>query len=365
MKTKRKLLAVFATLLFLALANKASADGVCEWTKKDSSTGEVTTGRAVLTADLLAKTTNETSGTVDEASCKSYIEHLRDEDAHTNTFTFTRFIENAKQANNTTAPTTTGTTTLTSTTGTFSYQLLEAIPGVFSAGATPDFNAYVSGIYKFLILIVGICALFMITVGGYMYITSAGNTASMGKARSIIFDAIIGLVLALLAYLIFYTINPNLTSPTGLQPISGVVSNIISSTGTGKIISGGNIASDSRAPEIPVTSTKKCTDPNISGCTYTAGLPDSIISTVKTINEKYPIVISGAAETAGHTSHGQGKPMVDIQPRNGNYDELGSYLKTNASTLGIKQICTTYEKRAYRLNCDYNETADHFHITGV
>ena len=360
MKTKSKLFAVFATLLFLALANKASADGVCEWTKKDSSTGEITTGRAVLTADLLARTTNETSGTVDEASCKSYIEHLRDEDAHTNTFTFTRFIENAKQANNTTPEA----TTPTSTTGTFSYQLLEAIPGIFSKGATPDFNTYVSGIYKFLILIVGICALFMITVGGYMYITSAGNTASMGKARSIIFDAIIGLVLALLAYLIFYTINPNLTSPTGLQPISVIV-NTVTNGGTASTIKGGNIPSDSRAPGIPVTSSKQCTNPNTSGCTYTAGLPDSIISTVKKINDNYPIVISGAAETAGHTSHGPGKPMVDIQPQNGNYDELGAYLTQNRESLGIKQICTTPQYAKYRFNCDYNESANHFHITGV
>jgi hypothetical protein len=43
-----------------------------------------------------------------------------------------------------------------------------------------------------------------------MYIGSAGNNATMGKAKSIISDAIIGLIMALCAYLILYTINPDL-----------------------------------------------------------------------------------------------------------------------------------------------------------
>ncbi len=41
----------------------------------------------------------------------------------------------------------------------------------------------------------GICAMLMIIIGGFMYSTSAGNNASMEKAKSVIADALIGLLL--------------------------------------------------------------------------------------------------------------------------------------------------------------------------
>lgn len=92
--------------------------------------------------------------------------------------------------------------------GSFSYTPMEKIPGGEQAGS--DFPSYVNSIYKFGIWAIGICAMLMIMIGGFMYITSAGNNASMGKAKGIITDAIIGLVMALMAYLILYEINPDL-----------------------------------------------------------------------------------------------------------------------------------------------------------
>jgi hypothetical protein len=201
-------------------------------------------------------------------------------------------------------------------------------------------------------MIVGICALFMITVGGYMYITSAGNNATMGKAKSIITDAIIGLVLALLAYLIFYTINPNLTSPAGLQPIASV-GTIPAGGGTGKT----TIDPLFKNNNIAVTATA-------GGSTDTVALPDSAKNRVVAINNSIPIKVSGAAETAGHTSHGSGIDATDIQPVDGNYDKLGAYLIQNQSSLGIKKLCTTPQYSKYRINCTTDETANHFHIGG-
>jgi hypothetical protein len=52
--------------------------------------------------------------------------------------------------------------------------------------------------------------MFMIMVGGYMYMTSAGNSASTGKAKGIITDALIGLILALCSWILLNTINPDL-----------------------------------------------------------------------------------------------------------------------------------------------------------
>ena len=94
----------------------------------------------------------------------------------------------------------------------FNYILLESFPGFFTAG-TPmtDLPGMILAIYKFGIWTVGIAGLFMLVVGGFMYMTSAGNTSTAGSARGIIWDALLGIVAALGAYLILYVINPNLT----------------------------------------------------------------------------------------------------------------------------------------------------------
>ena len=88
------------------------------------------------------------------------------------------------------------------------YTPMEKIPG-FENTAT-DFPSYIMSIYKFGLWAIGICALLMISVGGYMYIGSAGNKSTAEKAKSIITDAIAGLVLALVSWLLLYLINPDL-----------------------------------------------------------------------------------------------------------------------------------------------------------
>ncbi|KKR21831.1 MAG: hypothetical protein UT50_C0003G0012 [Candidatus Moranbacteria bacterium GW2011_GWA2_39_41] len=89
----------------------------------------------------------------------------------------------------------------------FNYAPMEQIPGFTTSG---NFYSYISAVYKFGIWAVGVSALLMITIGGYMYIMSAANVASAEKAKEIITDAIIGLILALVSYLLLYEINPNL-----------------------------------------------------------------------------------------------------------------------------------------------------------
>lgn len=89
----------------------------------------------------------------------------------------------------------------------FNYTPMEPIPGTSTVN---NFCDYIQAVYKFGIWTVGIAAMFMIMFGGYTYLLSAGNNASMEKAKGFIFDAIAGLVLALTAYLILYVINPDL-----------------------------------------------------------------------------------------------------------------------------------------------------------
>ena len=66
-----------------------------------------------------------------------------------------------------------------------------------------------------------VLAVFMITVGGFEYMLSgAMNTKEDAKKKMT--DAVLGLILALITYLLLYTIDPNLvlTSNLSIPPIS-------------------------------------------------------------------------------------------------------------------------------------------------
>lgn len=106
-----------------------------------------------------------------------------------------------------TATAATGSTGSSARSGSFAYEALEAIPG---SDRTGEISPYLQAIYRFGLWAVGIAALFMLSVGGMMYLTSAGNTSAVNTAKKVIFDAIIGLVLAIIAWLILYVINPQL-----------------------------------------------------------------------------------------------------------------------------------------------------------
>lgn len=100
------------------------------------------------------------------------------------------------------------------------YKIHEKIPG--QTGGTDQggegvdtLQEYLEAAYKFGIAIVAILAVVMIGVGGFMYIvTSAGNAGKLANAKEIITSAILGLVMALLSWLILFVINPDLVGNT-------------------------------------------------------------------------------------------------------------------------------------------------------
>lgn len=100
------------------------------------------------------------------------------------------------------------------------YTLLEKVPGTDGLGS--DLPGYVKAIYGVALIIVVLSAVLMLSIGGFMYLTSAGNTSAMGTAKGVIFDALIGLAIALTAWLILNVINPDLVTVTlnGLSPIA-------------------------------------------------------------------------------------------------------------------------------------------------
>lgn len=100
-----------------------------------------------------------------------------------------------------------------------------SIPGI---GIPTSFSSYLIGLYKFALSVVGIFALIMIMYAGIRYMTSAGNPAAMGDAKDAIYNAILGLALALLSWLIITTINPELTMIK--KPLMGYTNPAMSGT---------------------------------------------------------------------------------------------------------------------------------------
>ena len=80
-----------------------------------------------------------------------------------------------------------------------------------------DVGDLVPGIYRFGLGLVGISALVALIVGGVMYMTAGGSQDQTKRARVWLGNAVFGLVLALLSYLILNTINPDLVRRLDLK----------------------------------------------------------------------------------------------------------------------------------------------------
>lgn len=66
-----------------------------------------------------------------------------------------------------------------------------------------------------MLFLVGAVSVIMVVVGGLRYVISGGNSASVGAAKNTILYAIVGLVIALLAYAIVNFVIGSFVPGTG------------------------------------------------------------------------------------------------------------------------------------------------------
>ena len=95
--------------------------------------------------------------------------------------------------------------------GKFTYTLLQKLPkegGDLKENVT--LKDYLTWAFRFTLALAGFLAVMMIVIGGVEYIISGANESSRSDAKKRINNAISGLVLALVSYLVLYTINPSL-----------------------------------------------------------------------------------------------------------------------------------------------------------
>ena len=81
-------------------------------------------------------------------------------------------------------------------------------PGRAPGGTLPGLITTISNT---VLLLVGVVAVLFLIIGGFQYISSAGNPENVGKAKQTILYAIIGIVVTLLAYVIVKFVIGQLT----------------------------------------------------------------------------------------------------------------------------------------------------------
>src|SRR3989338_1929071 len=93
----------------------------------------------------------------------------------------------------------------------FTYTLLQSLP---KEGPDLEENVtleeYLTWAFRFILALAGFLAVMMIVIGGVEYIISGASESMRGEAKKRIENAIWGLVMALVSYLVLYTINPSL-----------------------------------------------------------------------------------------------------------------------------------------------------------
>lgn len=91
--------------------------------------------------------------------------------------------------------------------------------GIGSIGSIgePYLENYISMVYAFIVGGIGIVAAVFIIFNGMRWVTAAGNAENVSVAKTGISNAIIGLCIALMSYVLLNVINPSLVSFPGLE----------------------------------------------------------------------------------------------------------------------------------------------------
>jgi lysylphosphatidylglycerol synthetase-like protein (DUF2156 family) len=108
------------------------------------------------------------------------------------------------------------------------YPTLGPGEGIDLNKANLKFSEFIIWLYYLIVIIASAAAFVIIIWGGIEYLTSAGNPSRRQSGLNWIKDALIGLVIVLIAYVVLQTISPRLVEvpdlvvpddPTGQLPV--------------------------------------------------------------------------------------------------------------------------------------------------
>jgi len=197
-------------------------------------------------------------------------------------------------------------------------QLMTDLPFI---GTTTNLAELLQGLFKLTLGVAVTAAVVIIVINGIRYMTS---DAVGGKedAKKWIQDVIWGLILAFASVLILSTINPQLTQFDFINTLKEV-GDSIPAPGPGGGGGGGGGTTDPAQEQavrdqlaLHNISVNKppCQEGQTSDCTNVGDLPSVAINGLISLANDCgcALVVTGGTE-GGHTTHGPGLPMVDIQ----------------------------------------------------
>jgi type IV secretory pathway VirB2 component (pilin) len=191
--------------------------------------------------------------------------------------------------------------------------------GPFDPTQPNNLSNYLNLIIKLFIGICAVLAVIMIVVGGIEYMTSElPGLKSEGKNR--IIQAILGLLLALGAWTLLYTINPKLLD-TSLKTLTDVTVEATVDQPqvavNGKYADGSVVGTawrtDLSSATLPNGVTVnhggvECTTVGQQNCTSTKGLDPYIVNSIKSDCPSCQVVITGGTESWAHSANSSHKP---------------------------------------------------------
>ena len=251
------------------------------------------------------------------------------------------------------------------------YTVLTPLPGIGSdSGGQTNLEKYLPAVFNLAVGIAAGLAFVMITFGGITYAVSDSITGKE-DGRKWIENALWGLLLVIGAYVILYTINPQILDFKLTIPRPKIEAGIPTVT-PGVPMTNEQINEDDRVRNsLPANVTTKdpCLEGQTTGCVNLNGLPDNAVTGLESLATdgcKCSIFISGGTE-GGHATHGDGAPIVDLRPN----VSLNNYIWGNANTPsdGVSRVKTlpngqratfTFETRGG--NAGGTSSAPHWHV---
>ncbi|MEK7538710.1 MAG: hypothetical protein AAB552_02620 [Patescibacteria group bacterium] len=223
------------------------------------------------------------------------------------------------------------------------YTPLAPLPGTLIDGTTAtNLPTYLAGMMKLLIAVAGSLAFLMMVIGGTEYVAAGITPDAKGHAKEKITNAIIGLILTLVSYLILLSINPrlvefNLELPAIVPKSEAILENNVSGSPAGpgglgdsairlRIISGGNDKITFNRDNV------ECAEIGQKNCTTVYGLGEQAIKGVINLAAYCTgckIVITGGTEYWNHSEGTAHKPGGNVLDLSKNDTALNTHITKN------------------------------------
>lgn len=230
-----------------------------------------------------------------------------------------------------------------------------------------NFGDYLKRVYEIGITVTIVLAVLYLVIGGFGYITSSASLTKKEDSKTMINNALFGLALALLSYIILSTISPQFTQfSLNISEVGKGFNKIQETKSVSPYLStpSGEVSqreADMRAlfkdAGIGINN-GPCVNGQTVGCTNVGGLPTGVIENLKTLGGNCGgcnIIVTGGSED-GHKTHGDGKAVVDLRMN----DSLNSYVTTRGKPgVDSKTGWNTYTVG----NTVFLQEKDHWHAS--